>query len=222
MLPGARHRRRRVGFEAVELDAPAGATLLLYTDGLVESRARDVWTGIEMLRERLAAAATQLAGPDQPSPLEAICDDMLAVLAPGDRDGELNDSLRTVSLVNAGGGRAVIHFVAYRIQTSPTGSGIAVIPSAWVSWATAIESLASLGLNWDDDYFLLHLGSGAAVPMTNVSREGMELLALGSKALERISVLDIRIQVIDALGDIYERDLQCIRPVSVPAPARAV
>ncbi|MGC5396569.1 hypothetical protein ACPXCP_12540 [Streptomyces sp. DT20] len=138
------------------------------------------------------------------------------------RSGELNDSLRTVSLVNAGGGRAVIHSVAYWIQTSPTGSGIAVIPSAWVSWATAIESLASLGLNWDDDYFLLHLGSGAAVPMTNVSREGMELLALGSKALERISVLDIRIQVIDALGDIYERDLQCIRPVSVPAPARAV
>lgn len=31
-----------VDFEAVELDAPAGATLLLYTDGLVESRLRDV------------------------------------------------------------------------------------------------------------------------------------------------------------------------------------
>ncbi|MFI6951644.1 SpoIIE family protein phosphatase [Streptomyces sp. NPDC050422] len=87
--PGAPIGVGGVGFEAVELDAPAGATLLLYTDGLVESRARDVWTGIEMLRERLAAAATQLASPDQPPPLEAICDDVLAVLAPGDRDDDI-------------------------------------------------------------------------------------------------------------------------------------
>ncbi|GGT68464.1 hypothetical protein GCM10010207_78960 [Streptomyces atratus] len=136
------------------------------------------------------------------------------------RSGELSNSLRTVSLVNAGGGRAVVRSVAYRIQASSTGSGSAAIPSGWVSWATAIESLASLELNWDDDYFMLHLGSGAAVPLTNVSKEGMELLALGPKALERLSVLDIRIQVIDVLGDVYERDLQCIRPASVPAPVR--
>ncbi len=77
-----------VDFEAVELDAPAGATLLLYTDGLVESRLRDVWTGIEQLRERLAATA-QLTGPDHPPPLEALCDDVLDVLGPGDRDDDI-------------------------------------------------------------------------------------------------------------------------------------
>ncbi|NUK40759.1 SpoIIE family protein phosphatase [Streptomyces lunaelactis] len=75
-------------FEAVELDAPAGATLLLYTDGLVESRLRDVWTGIEQLRERLAATA-QLTGPDHSPPLEALCDDVLDVLGPGDRDDDI-------------------------------------------------------------------------------------------------------------------------------------
>ncbi|GAA4963971.1 hypothetical protein GCM10023238_34380 [Streptomyces heliomycini] len=55
-------------FEAVELDAPAGATLLLYTDGLVESRLRDVWTGIEQLREKLAAtrAADRARSPAAP------------------------------------------------------------------------------------------------------------------------------------------------------------
>ncbi|MFJ6520231.1 SpoIIE family protein phosphatase [Streptomyces filamentosus] len=77
-----------VDFEAVELDAPAGATLLLYTDGLVESRLRDVWTGIEQLRERLAAAA-QLTGPDHAPPLEALCDDVLDMLGPGDRDDDI-------------------------------------------------------------------------------------------------------------------------------------
>ncbi|GHI19240.1 hypothetical protein Shyd_06110 [Streptomyces hydrogenans] len=77
-----------VDFEAVELDAPAGATLLLYTDGLVESRLRDVWTGIEQLRERLTAAA-QLTGPDHAPPLEALCDDVLDMLGPGDRDDDI-------------------------------------------------------------------------------------------------------------------------------------
>ncbi|MFF5445254.1 SpoIIE family protein phosphatase [Streptomyces sp. NPDC012888] len=77
-----------VDFEAVELDAPAGATLLLYTDGLVESRLRDVWTGIDQLRERLAATA-QLTGLDHPPPLEALCDDVLDMLGPGDRDDDI-------------------------------------------------------------------------------------------------------------------------------------
>ncbi|MFI9581268.1 SpoIIE family protein phosphatase [Streptomyces sp. NPDC052236] len=86
--PGAPIGVGGVDFEAVELDAPAGATLLLYTDGLVESRLRDVWTGIEQLRERLAATA-QLTGPDHPPPLEALCDDVLDVLGPGDRDDDI-------------------------------------------------------------------------------------------------------------------------------------
>ncbi|MEU4489987.1 SpoIIE family protein phosphatase [Streptomyces purpurascens] len=77
-----------VDFDAVELDAPAGATLLLYTDGLVESRLRDVWTGIEQLREKLGTVA-QITGPDHPPPLEALCDEVLDMLGPGDRDDDI-------------------------------------------------------------------------------------------------------------------------------------
>ncbi|MFF0448098.1 SpoIIE family protein phosphatase [Streptomyces sp. NPDC004609] len=77
----------RIDFEGVELGAPTGATLLLYTDGLVESRMRDVWMGIEQLRERLAATA-QLTGPDQSPPLEELCDDVLGMLGPGDREDD--------------------------------------------------------------------------------------------------------------------------------------
>ncbi|MFF4179563.1 SpoIIE family protein phosphatase [Streptomyces sp. NPDC001750] len=85
--PGAPIGVGGVDFEAVELDAPAGATLLLYTDGLVESRKREVWTGVEMLRERLAAA--RLTGRDHSPPLEALCDDVLDMLGPGDRDDDV-------------------------------------------------------------------------------------------------------------------------------------
>ncbi|TRV73347.1 SpoIIE family protein phosphatase [Streptomyces sp. 130] len=87
--PGAPIGVGGVGFEAVELDAPAGATLLLYTDGLVKSRARNVWIGIGTLRERLAAAAAHLADPHQPPPLEALCDNVLDMLGPGDRDDDI-------------------------------------------------------------------------------------------------------------------------------------
>ncbi|MER6421182.1 ATP-binding SpoIIE family protein phosphatase [Streptomyces sp. NPDC001137] len=86
--PGAPIGVGGVDFEAVELDAPAGASLLLYTDGLVESRLRDVWTGIEQVREKLAATA-QLTGPDQPPPLETLCDEVLDLLGPGDRDDDI-------------------------------------------------------------------------------------------------------------------------------------
>lgn len=86
--PGAPIGVGGVDFEAVELDAPAGATLLLYTDGLVESRLRDVWTGIEQLRERLVSTA-RLTGVDHPPPLEALCDEVLDMLGPGDRDDDI-------------------------------------------------------------------------------------------------------------------------------------
>jgi anti-sigma regulatory factor (Ser/Thr protein kinase) len=74
-----------VPFEAVELPAPAGATLLLYTDGLVESRTRDVWEGIERLRERLGAVGSIVCPP----PLEPLCDEVLDILGPGDRDDDI-------------------------------------------------------------------------------------------------------------------------------------
>ncbi|MFI0722280.1 SpoIIE family protein phosphatase [Streptomyces sp. NPDC021224] len=83
--PGAPIGVGGVPFEAVELPAPAGATLLLYTDGLVESRSRDVWGGIEILRERLHDAASVVSPP----PLEPLCDEVLEILGPGDRDDDI-------------------------------------------------------------------------------------------------------------------------------------
>ncbi|WP_394436723.1 ATP-binding SpoIIE family protein phosphatase [Streptomyces sp. SGAir0957] len=86
--PGAPVGVGGVDFETVDLDAPSGATLLFYTDGLVESRLRDVGSGIEQLRERLAATA-QLTGPDHPPPLEALCDDVLDMTGHGERDDDI-------------------------------------------------------------------------------------------------------------------------------------
>jgi serine phosphatase RsbU (regulator of sigma subunit)/anti-sigma regulatory factor (Ser/Thr protein kinase) len=83
--PGAPIGVGGVAFESVEMPAPTGATLLLYTDGLVESRGTDVWTGIESLRGRLQTAAQRLVS----APLELLCDQVLDALGPGDRDDDI-------------------------------------------------------------------------------------------------------------------------------------
>jgi serine phosphatase RsbU (regulator of sigma subunit) len=74
-------------FEATELPAPAGATLMLYTDGLVESRGSDLQTGVEQLVARLDDHAT--AHPDGPPPLESLCDEALRTLGHGDRHDDV-------------------------------------------------------------------------------------------------------------------------------------
>lgn len=63
---------------STEVDLPAGSTLLLYTDGLVEHRARNIEGGLRRLRELAATLATQ--------PLEQVCDTLIGKLAahPGD------------------------------------------------------------------------------------------------------------------------------------------
>ncbi|WP_239157660.1 SpoIIE family protein phosphatase [Streptomyces sp. SID13726] len=73
------------GFETVETHAPPGATLLLYTDGLVESRDSDVLTGVERLCGRLRTAASGAA----PVPLETLCDAALGALGTGVRDDDI-------------------------------------------------------------------------------------------------------------------------------------
>ncbi len=83
--PGAPIGVGGVPFESVEMPAPTGATLLLYTDGLVESRGRDVWTGVELLCDRLQAAAAVVASP----PLEMLCDAVLTILDQDARDDDV-------------------------------------------------------------------------------------------------------------------------------------
>ncbi|WP_055589996.1 SpoIIE family protein phosphatase [Streptacidiphilus griseoplanus] len=61
-------------FESAELDLPEGSRLVLYTDGLVEVRDRDIDVGLELLR-------TTLAGVADRSP-EEICGAVLHAMLP--------------------------------------------------------------------------------------------------------------------------------------------
>lgn len=56
-------------YSEAEVTIPAGATLVLYTDGLVEYRGRDIGDSIEALAARAGAAARK--------PVEELCDQLL-------------------------------------------------------------------------------------------------------------------------------------------------
>lgn len=79
--PGAPIGVGGVDFTSVELPAPPGSALLLFTDGLVESRRRSLTTGLEMLRARISTAHRH-------SP-EHLCQEALRVLPPGDRADDI-------------------------------------------------------------------------------------------------------------------------------------
>jgi len=59
-------------FETVELELPEGSRLALYTDGLVESRDRDIDSGLDLLREALAEAK-----PDPEQTCRAVLESLL-------------------------------------------------------------------------------------------------------------------------------------------------
>jgi ABC-type multidrug transport system ATPase subunit len=72
-------------FETVELPLPDGACLLLYTDGLVERRDRDIDTGLNRLL--LAVRDDGNASPDR------LCDAVISALLPDDAAGETPDDV---------------------------------------------------------------------------------------------------------------------------------
>ncbi|MGW0949445.1 ATP-binding SpoIIE family protein phosphatase [Streptomyces sp. NPDC002623] len=61
-------------FETTQFELQEGSLLALYTDGLIESRSRDVDTGLALLRNVLAGT---------PASLEDTCDGLLSALLPG-------------------------------------------------------------------------------------------------------------------------------------------
>ncbi|MPY57754.1 SpoIIE family protein phosphatase/ATP-binding protein [Streptomyces spongiae] len=63
-------------FETADLELPEGSRLVLYTDGLVEDRERDIGAGLDLLRTALVHAGTD-ASPD------GTCQAVLDALLPG-------------------------------------------------------------------------------------------------------------------------------------------
>jgi anti-sigma regulatory factor (Ser/Thr protein kinase) len=70
-------------FEEAEFQLPEGSLLVLYTDGLIESRQRDIDTGLDALRKVLSEVHVQSGGPPHAVPsLDTVCDSLVDALLP--------------------------------------------------------------------------------------------------------------------------------------------
>ncbi len=83
--PGAPLGVDGVPFEERRLDIADGSLLVLYTDGLVESRGEDLSTGIGRLGERLSRAAGRGVPP------ERICEEVITAMRPDASERESDD-----------------------------------------------------------------------------------------------------------------------------------
>ncbi|MHC5908301.1 ATP-binding SpoIIE family protein phosphatase, partial [Streptomyces sp. S6] len=132
-------------FESVELELPEGSLLALYTDGLVESRERDIDQGIEGLRRLLDPSAASL---------DALCDTVTDTLLQGRRTDDAALLLaRTHALEHH-------HVADLDIEPDP-----AQVPHAR---RFAVEQLAAWGL--DEEAFVTELVVSELV--TNAIRYG--------------------------------------------------
>ncbi|MET7699575.1 SpoIIE family protein phosphatase [Streptomyces sp. NPDC005485] len=110
-------------FETAEFELPPGSRLVLYTDGLVQSRSRDIETALGLLREVLARA---------PASLEETCDELLATLLPSHPADDVALLVARTGALDAG------HVATWDIPCDP-----AVVSKAR---AHASDQLAAWGL----------------------------------------------------------------------------
>jgi serine phosphatase RsbU (regulator of sigma subunit)/anti-sigma regulatory factor (Ser/Thr protein kinase) len=70
-------------FEETEIELPEDSLLVLYTDGLIESRQRDIDAGLSAMRKVLSDVCPRPDGSPHASPsLESICDILIEALLP--------------------------------------------------------------------------------------------------------------------------------------------
>ncbi|MFJ3799917.1 SpoIIE family protein phosphatase [Streptomyces sp. NPDC090088] len=108
--------------ETATVAAPAGSTLLLYTNGLLtrvdSSYTFDVSVEIERLRERVAGTA-HLSEPVGQPPLEELCDLLLGMNSPGSPRDDI--ALLAARLEGLSEARAESHSARLRDEDLPSG-----------------------------------------------------------------------------------------------------
>jgi serine phosphatase RsbU (regulator of sigma subunit)/anti-sigma regulatory factor (Ser/Thr protein kinase) len=76
-------------FEETEVELPEGSLIVLYTDGLIESRQRDIDTGLETMRNVLGEVHRREDGSAHARPsLDTICDSLVDALVPGQTEDD--------------------------------------------------------------------------------------------------------------------------------------
>jgi hypothetical protein len=113
------------------------------------------------------------------------------------------EDVLTLEIFN-GGGLAVIESVSYRFARNEDS-----VPSPWVSYDRFDEYMSRAGLTRLEDYFFEFIRAGAPFITKAGYGDGSIVGAIRVGAIFRFRILDIKIEVRDAVGDAHERVLPC-------------
>jgi hypothetical protein len=73
--------------------------------------------------------------------------------------------------------------------------------------------MKSLELKWGIDFAIHNLDEGLPLPVVKGAAEGIEIAALGTRAIHVLKAFDIRLRFIDSVGDTHERSVKCLLPL---------
>ncbi|GII28786.1 hypothetical protein [Planotetraspora mira] len=111
-------------------------------------------------------------------------------------------------LFNAGPGTVVVERFEYYVEfkgDEDAGRLDMNDSRSWVPLAVVNDQLRSRGLKDGEDYFLRWNTKGAPVPPASSYKEGGRFAWFTIRGLAELERFDVRIQVMDGLGDIHER-----------------
>jgi hypothetical protein len=105
----------------------------------------------------------------------------------------------TVNLINGGPGPCVILRCEWRYTIAGERS-----QDAWTPWEELVAGLARDGLVYGRHYHALHLTAGGVLPV-GADPSLVEIAAFSERALSQLQDVEVRIQVVDLVGDVHER-----------------
>ena len=122
-----------------------------------------------------------------------------------------------VKVYNGGSGLGVVRQTWYLVALAGESAGSA----DWVDLEKAKEQLQRGGLAPGRDFSLIQLGVGHPLVSSTKPKDGYEIFRLREDALPRVSAVDMRLSVVDMVGDYHERYMELLRGAHaelVPAP----
>jgi hypothetical protein len=120
-----------------------------------------------------------------------------------------DDQTWVVKVYNGGAGLGVVRETLYRVVTASAGGHDPV--DDWITLDEARDRLGAAGLTPGKGVSVIQLGVGHPLVSSTKPKDGYEIFKLNESVLPQLAALDMRIAVLDIVGDRHERYMQLLK-----------
>lgn len=112
-----------------------------------------------------------------------------------------------VSIHNGGSGLGTIRQTEYRV----TAAGSDPVAMPWLDLESARDRLDEIGMVPGRQFTLIQLGVGHPLVSSTKPKDGYPMFTIAESALDLVHALDMRVSVVDIVGDRHQRYLELLR-----------